>query len=334
MTIPPEFTRFGIQFKRRKPNAAAFRAGSHNSDKLTHRINDLPVQKQFRSESETGQVFFISGALNRRKEFRILAFMMRTNLWISMAVLTGFVLPPADLWAGPGPSAVTAWEKYIAAVEARIDFNPQKTSPEIRQKLESGTVYTQKIRHGAGGGFELDGGLIHHWLGTIFIPEVTLNQVLNWVQDYDDHYRHFNDVERSSLLQRNGDTFDIYLRLVRTKVVTVRYDTRHTAVYRRHDATHASSRSIATQIVEVGEPGKDSGFLWRMNSYWRFSQEHGGVFVECESVSLSRSIPVGLGWLVGKYIDSVPRESLQETLISIRRGLQQAPTLSNRETRR
>jgi hypothetical protein len=116
-------------------------------------------------------------------------------------------------------------------------------------------------------------------------------------------------------------------------VVTVKYDTYHTAVYRRHDSSHASSRSVATRIVEDGEPGTDSGFLWGMNSYWRFSEEDNGVFVECESLSLSRSIPFGLEWLIGKYVDSVPRESLEETLKTIRKGVTESTPVA-RETRR
>ncbi len=34
--------------------------------------------------------------------------------------------------------------------------------------------------------------------------------------------------------------------------------------------------------------GKDRGFLWRLNSYWRYQQVDGGVLVECESLTLSR----------------------------------------------
>jgi len=67
--------------------------------------------------------------------------------------------------------------------------------------------------------------------------------------------------------------------------------------------------------------GDDSGFFWRLNSYWRFKQENGGVFIECESISLSRSIPFGFGWLVKGYVESVPRESLEGTLTSIRQGV-------------
>ena len=50
-----------------------------------------------------------------------------------------------------------------------------------------------------------------------------------------------------------------------------------------------------------------------------------GGFVECEFISLSRSIPFGLGWLikgyVKGYVESISRESLANTLTSIRDGV-------------
>ena len=263
-----------------------------------------------------------------------------------LPVLAALLLAPASVSAGPGTGAAGAWQKYVDVTEARIDRefrtlagflnielrNPQPDA-ETRRKLKAGGVHIEKIRNAAGDDSRIDGAMIHHWLGAVFIPKATLDQVLTWVQNYDDHQRHFKDVERSRLIRKNGDTFDVYLRLVRTKVITVRYDTYHTAMYRRHDSNHASSKSVATRIVEDGEPGKDSGFLWRMNSYWRFSEEDNGVFVECESLSLSRSIPFGLEWLIGKYLDSVPRESLEDTLNTIRKGVTESTTVT-RETRR
>ena len=36
--------------------------------------------------------------------------------------------------------------------------------------------------------------------------------------------------------------------------------------------------------------------------------------MECESVSLSRSIPYGLGWLIGDVVDSLPKESMESML--------------------
>jgi hypothetical protein len=55
-----------------------------------------------------------------------------------------------------------------------------------------------------------------------------------------------------------------------------------------------------------------------MNTYWRFEEKDGGTYVECRSISLTRDIPAGLGWLIGPYVTSVPRESLTFTLATTR----------------
>ena len=165
----------------------------------------------------------------------------------------------------------------------------------------------------------------------MFVPQTTLPSLLEWIQDYDQHERYFLEVERSKLVSRDGPEFKIFYRLRRKKVITVYYNTLHTVVYQERDAKRASSRSFTTRIAQLDQPGEpgekekpvgnDSGFLWRLNSYWRFQEEDGGVFVECESVSLSRSIPFGLSWLVKGYVESIPRESLEGTLTSIRNGI-------------
>ena len=76
----------------------------------------------------------------------------------------------------------------------------------------------------------------------------------------------------------------------------------------------AYSDSYSTRIAQVehaGEPGevelppgKDGGYLWRLNSYWRYFDTGHGVYVQCEAVSLTRDIPTGLGWLIGPFIDA------------------------------
>ncbi|MGO9775376.1 MAG: hypothetical protein ACLQGT_10490 [Terracidiphilus sp.] len=38
--------------------------------------------------------------------------------------------------------------------------------------------------------------------------------------------------------------------------------------------------------------------------------------MQIETVTLTRSIPLGLGWAVGPFVESVPRDSLQFTLRS------------------
>jgi hypothetical protein len=114
-------------------------------------------------------------------------------------------------------------------------------------------------------------------------------------------------------------------------VITVTLDTEHEVNFSPVDATHEYSRSTSTRIAEVeraGQPdekekpvGTDGGFLWRIDSWWRWEERDGGLYIECESVSLTRDIPTGLGWMIGPFVTSIPKESLQNTMNSTRSAL-------------
>lgn len=246
----------------------------------------------------------------------------------------------------PNPSAVAAWDAYVAATEQRIDAELASAEPflvEDRVAPGRGTrtrsrearnevfVFRMPAVTRNGKAIRPDDALLHHWLGSIFVPQATVEDVVAFVQDYDHHAGAFEDVAASRLVSRTGDTFQVFLKLRRTKVITVYYNTDHRVVYARNGAGRASSRSVATRIAELEDagtarerekpPDRDRGFMWRLNSYWRFLEVPGGVVVECESISLSRDIPTGLGWLVGPFVTSIPRESLERTLTGIRRGV-------------
>ena len=271
---------------------------------------------------------------------RIQTLLFRTAL-LAVVALGSQNLPAAELH----PWTVQAWDAYVKATEKRIaaeltgdkflviDSLGGGKSRAARSAIRSGQVFVEKLetRNDQDRDFAVKDGMIHHWLGAIFMPGIHLDTLLQWLQNYDQHEKYFDEIEKSKLLSRNGGEFKIFFRIRRKKIITVYYNTEHTALYRQHDATRASSRSVATRIAELDDPGTpkerekphsdDSGFLWRLNSYWRFQQENGGVVVECESISLSRSIPAGFGWLIRGYAESVPRESLQNTLNSIREGV-------------
>ena len=74
-------------------------------------------------------------------------------------------------------------------------------------------------------------------------------------------------------------------------------------------------------------PDNDSGYLWRLNAYWRYEEVPGGVLIECESVSLSRSVPMLFRPLVNPIANRLARGSLESTLISLRGVL--APQLKS-----
>lgn len=268
---------------------------------------------------------------------------IQTALFAVASLLAAFTFAEA---AKLQPETLAAWDRYVARTEHRMrtdvgerdsflvqDSLPEKLARQARRTLRAGEVFSTKLETTVDGrSIDIPKGLVHHWLGSVFIPSTTVDGLVGWLQNYNDHYRYFDEVEASRLVSRDGDDFRIFLRLRRKKVVTVHYNTEHFVRYTRHGDDRMSSASYSTRIAEIEDAGKatesekalgdDHGFLWRLNSYWRFENAWGGVIVELESVSLSRGVPAAVRWLVGGYLDSVPRESLEATLGPIQR---QAP---------
>ena len=133
------------------------------------------------------------------------------------------------------------------------------------------------------------------------------------------------------MLEQSGDSYRVFLRFFMKKVIAVTVNSEHTARFTRIDARRVHSRIASTRVQEVQDAGtaserelpvgNDSGYLWRINSYWRFLERDGGVYVQCESVTLTRGIPFGFGWVVGPFVTSIPRESLTFTLETTRNAL-------------
>ena len=171
----------------------------------------------------------------------------------------------------------------------------------------------------------MPGALVHHWRGAVFIPGVTVRQLLVELQS---HAPEQEDVLRSSILERGPDRMRVYMRLQRRKIVTATYNTEHVVTFTRFGATRAASVSTATRIAEVSDPdtpderelplGDDRGFLWRLNSYWRYEEVAGGVIAECESISLSREVPSFVRYVVSPLVESTARESMERTLVTLR----------------
>jgi len=243
------------------------------------------------------------------------------------------------------PKTVKAFDGYAQAAEGQIDAQLSRGQPFLwveslpadrnaaaEAQLRAGQVVIERLDatgKDSDKPIPVPDGMIHHWIGTVFIPGATLAQTLALAEDYDHQQEYFRpDVMRSRILRHDGNDFTIELRLYKKKVITTVLDTEHQVHYTLVDSTHAWSRSRTTRVQEVdnaGEPderlepeGHDRGFLWRMNTYWRFEEKDGGTYVECQSISLTRDIPAGLGWMVGAFVNSVPRESLTFTLEKMR----------------
>jgi hypothetical protein len=238
-----------------------------------------------------------------------------------------------------------AFDSYIAASEARmqtelrngpflyIDGLPEERRREAYAQLREGQILVEQ-RHAKAEGnpIKVPGGLIHDWIGVIFIPNVSLAQTIAVAQDYDNYKVIYKpDVSCSRLVQRNGDTFKVFLQFYKKSLVTVVLNADYDIRYERVGPDRMVSQSYSTRIAEVKDAGQAGerelpvdgghGYLWRLDSYWRLEEKDGGVYVQLESIGLSRGVPAIFAWLVNPLLRSIPRGSLTGLLGATRRYL-------------
>ena len=253
----------------------------------------------------------------------------------------GVSLSAADLQ----PKTVAAFNRYVMLTESqlrgnasflRIDRLPDARRQEARDQIRRKELVIERLDTKDGTrDIDVPDGMIHHWIGTAFVEGATIDQALSILQDYDRHQQIYAPtVAASKRLQHDGDRYRFFLRFVMKKVITVVVNSEHEARFTRAVPDRAEGWIASTRIAEVENPGTaserekpvghDGGYLWRLNTYWRLLARDGGLYVQCESVSLTRGIPFGLGWAVGPFVTSIPRESLTFTLETTRKQLEGA----------
>jgi hypothetical protein len=237
------------------------------------------------------------------------------------------------------PQTLEAFDAYIREAETAAEQSLRAGGSFLWSDLEDKRA--QQIRAGqiaaqfwAGRGpLKVPHGLIHDWVSAVSIAGTTLESTLALIQDYDNHKNIYQpEVIASRLIRRQGNDFQVYLRLVKKKVITVVLDTDHEVHYRYLDRSRCTCHSFTTRIAEVENAGSPNeqvlapdtghGFLWRLYSCWRFEERDGGVYAECRAISLTRDVPFGLGWAIEPIIQKLPEESLIKTLEATRRALQ------------
>jgi len=241
------------------------------------------------------------------------------------------------------PRTLHAFEEYIHAAERAMEpcLSGQRTflwsdeNSERAQHVRQGEIVAQLWE--GDWPVKIANGLIHDWVGAAFAPQVSVEQVLSLVQNYDTYRSIYQpEVMDSKLISRNGGEFKIFLRLLKKKVITVVLDTDHAVRYSAVEARRWFCRSQTTRIAEVEDAGTAKervldpdtgyGFLWRLHSYWKFDErkDSDGVYIECRAISLTRDIPFGLGWIIEPIVRKLPQESLIHTLACTRKAASDA----------
>ncbi|HWE84800.1 MAG TPA: hypothetical protein VG267_07635 [Terracidiphilus sp.] len=237
----------------------------------------------------------------------------------------------------PTPAAMRNYDSYIGQIEARLTGRHQAVAgflvPADEAKLRQGDLVIERVTPDPALG--LRGAMLHHWRGTAFAPGAHAADFERLMSDYAGYPKYFSpQVLSAHVLSHAGNHYQVTMRVQQKHVLTVVLDTAYDVGFGRLDPAHGYSISRSTQISEIASPGtqnehaltaaQDHGFLWRLNTYWSYEERDGGLYLQIESVSLTRAIPPGLGWAIGPFVESVPRESLEFTLRSVCDALRKA----------
>jgi hypothetical protein len=280
------------------------------------------------------------GVLRGRRE-GVKLHMMSCGISGSRALIIGVLAILAWLGAVPAAGAEApqkaenAFEAYAGKVEARLAQQHRSASGFLANvgaagnsddRLRSSEPVIEKLTPGKG---EVPGGMLHDWRGTAFVKGATAADFERLMKNFSAYPQIYSpQVVRAEIvpLQRGlgPDHFTVRMRVKQKHVITVVLDTTYDVSFGRLDPRHGWSFSRSTKITEIEDagtakerelpPDKEHGFLWRLNTYWSYEERDGGLYMQIESISLTRGIPAGLGWVIGPFVESVPRESLEFTL--------------------
>ncbi len=225
---------------------------------------------------------------------------------------------------GPARATLAAYQRYVVATDARIQGERQRPMAPLPGGPQATAVWEMPSPADRVS-VDVPGATVNHWRGRMFVPHADLATVLARVRSAET-LRRQPDVVRARIVPQGPDRDLVTLALTRSQVLTAHYDTEHDVRYARLGPDRVASDSVATRIREIGGPGdlaprEDRGFLWALRAWWRYEAVDGGVLIECESVSLSRSVPYVVRPVVGPMVTRFARESMERTLTSLRDAL-------------
>jgi len=226
------------------------------------------------------------------------------------------------------PETVADWEDYLYTVNGALQdrIRPGGTFLWVDEAAER----LAKVREGeivvaAAPGhvpMKVEGGLIHHWIGAAFLPNAKVDDILDVIRDYN-RYRDFYppSVIESKVLVRNDSDEKFTMKLVNHEFfakMALDADYRVTNVRLDHGRFYSVARTTRVQQLEnYSKPrehmipeGQGGGYIWKLFSIARLDQRDGGVYIEMETVALSRGIPAAFRIIAEPVVRRVSRDAM------------------------
>lgn len=261
-------------------------------------------------------------SLARKAIVELSAILSMSALKYTPLLLLLAQLASAQIHIKTNPKALAAFEDYRQQAESGMTWQPRFTA---LSRGEVKVTPTNKVATK-----EVTAGLIHDWVGATVVENAQMQTVIDVLQNYAAYQKIYApDVVESRLVRRQGDRFQIFLKLFKKKVLSATINSSYDVDFIRPSEQQWRVISRSTRMAEVDNgveraDGSGMGFLWALNAYWLIQQRGADVYLECRSLSLSRDIPFGLGFAIRPFVTDLPMESLTATLRQTTRAIQEA----------
>jgi hypothetical protein len=238
------------------------------------------------------------------------------------------------------PATLSAWEEYVESANMRMEqrLSPGKTflwvdeTPDRLARVRAGEIVVSPV--GPQSPRRVPSGLIHDWVGAVFIPNVSLKDALAVLSEYARYKEFYQPTVIDSKVIATSEAKDRFSMLLMNKSFFLKtaIDADYESCYVRVDDRRGYSVARTTRIQEIEEygapaervlrEGEGHGIIWRLFGFTRYVERDGGVYIELEAIGLSRDIPVSLRFLVEPVVRRVSRgsilTSLQQTANAVR----------------
>jgi hypothetical protein len=230
------------------------------------------------------------------------------------------------------PTTSKAWDEYVksASQQAQERLRPGKAflwvdeAPDRLAKVRAGEIVVSSV--GRENPKRVPLGLIHDWVGAVFIADVTLSDVLHVLRNYARYKDYYQPAVIDSRVIATSEATDRFSMLLVNKswFLKTAFDTEYESCYVQADDRRGYSVSRTTRVQEIEEygapgqrtldEGEGKGLIWQLFSITRYVERDGGVYIELEAIGLSRDIPASLRWMVEPIVRRVSRGSLSTSL--------------------
>ena len=271
----------------------------------------------------------------------LLALAVGTNSFLASTALAATVMPGNTNQLQT--ETTRAWEEYVRGADsrmaARIDghmsFLWTDESAERRQRIRRGEIVVAPVL--SHGNQKVPHGLIHHWIGGVFIPGATIDSLSGVMLDYAAYKDVYKPVVVDSKPLACTASDQMFWMVWQHKVLFItatiggQYQSHHGRIDSRRE--YNVGDSLQLQEIEnykdaaerVLPPGTGNGYIWRLHSIARYEQREGGVNLEVEAMALTRDIPNSVRWLVNPIVNRLSMNSLVTTLQQTRDATKSAP---------